>query len=209
MTILIFGDSITQGFHDTVYGGWCNLLVTEAMQRTIESDYKKDLSVFNLGISGNNSEDLLDRFKNESAPRAEGETVIVFAIGVNDSLYELHTGSHSVPLEKFKENINILLQQAKVISEKIYILGLTPVVEIEVNPIPWNVAYGLTSKAIQNYDSALENIAENAGAIFISMSDVWRGEVGQYLTDGLHPNAEGHKKMFERVREVFIKDGIL
>ena len=48
MKILFFVDSVTQGFHDELAGGWCNRLVTYVMEKDIKNE-NYDKSAFNLG----------------------------------------------------------------------------------------------------------------------------------------------------------------
>ena len=75
--ILVFGDSIARGAVDLEKGGWVERL------RIYFVNNSKDKSVYNLGISGDTTENLLKRFMNECKVR-EPE-IIIFAIGVNDS----------------------------------------------------------------------------------------------------------------------------
>ena len=57
MKILVFGDSIAYGANDYELGGWVNRLRLDFDKKT---DY--EIEVFNLGRSGEISEEVLNRF---------------------------------------------------------------------------------------------------------------------------------------------------
>ena len=83
--ILIFGDSITWGAWDEE-GGWAQRFKKEIDKKAITANFTSYHSVYNLGISGDNTNDLLERFESETQRRLdEGEeAIILFAIGIND-----------------------------------------------------------------------------------------------------------------------------
>lgn len=62
MVICIFGDSITWGASDSEKGGWVERL-------KIYFGEKYDINVYNLGISGDATEDLLVRIEKELRSR--------------------------------------------------------------------------------------------------------------------------------------------
>ncbi len=87
--ILVFGDSITDGSADTM-GGWADRLRQYFWRKNIKLAPEKGYYwLYNLGISGNLTEDVLDRIEVESLARKvhkkEKGVVFVFAIGINDS----------------------------------------------------------------------------------------------------------------------------
>ncbi len=84
MRVLVFGDSITQGFWD-VDGGWVSRIRKTYDQKAIDTDDYDQPTIFNMGVSGNSSDDVLVRFDNETKVRANEELSFVFAIGVNDA----------------------------------------------------------------------------------------------------------------------------
>ncbi|MFH1611889.1 MAG: GDSL-type esterase/lipase family protein, partial [bacterium] len=118
-TICIFGDSITWGAYDPENGGWANLL-----RNDLES---KDIHVYNCGVSGDNTDDLLKRFKVESEAREPD--AVMFAIGINDSQYTGERQNSRVPKEKFISNLEKLISQTKETTDKIIFVGLNHVEE--------------------------------------------------------------------------------
>lgn len=80
--LTIFGDSITWGACDYEGGGWSTRL-----RRYFETSDKYDVSVYNLGIGGDATDNLLFRFGTEGLARNRFPQTIIFAIGINDSQY--------------------------------------------------------------------------------------------------------------------------
>ncbi|MCD6279715.1 hypothetical protein J7J26_03010 [Candidatus Micrarchaeota archaeon] len=203
--ILIFGDSIAYGAWDKE-GGW--------VQRLKKFLDKKDLTdpnfyclVYNLGVSGNNSKDLLERFEFETKQRLKEneETIIIFAIGVNDSQFVHSERNHRVPINKFKDNIQKLIKLTQKFSSKIIFVGLTPVDETKTTPIPWSTDKSYKNEYIQKYNETIKNICDENKIYFIEIFEKLKEmSYQELLEDGLHPNSEGHQKIFEIVREFLI-----
>ena len=63
MNVLIFGDSITWGAYDPEQGGWATRL------RNYFEEKDNDIDVYNLGISGDTTADLLERIEIEAKSR--------------------------------------------------------------------------------------------------------------------------------------------
>lgn len=96
MNILFFGDSITWGAWDED-GGWVNRIKKIVDKKIISSNFEYYHDIYNVGISGENTNDLLERFDNETLSRVDGDnqTIFVFAIGVNDSQFVKGEGINS------------------------------------------------------------------------------------------------------------------
>ena len=93
--ILCFGDSITHGYVD-LDGGW-----TQRLRRRLDQQATFPLgdtrfpahATFNPGVADDTSEGLLDRLEPELRPRLLGDqTIVVIAIGVNETAFELAAG---------------------------------------------------------------------------------------------------------------------
>ena len=159
-------------------------------------------------ITGNTINDLLERFEFETKQRLKEseETIIVFAIGINDSYFVHSENSHRVPINKFKENIQKLTDLAKKFSSKIIFVGLTPVDETKTTPIPWDINKSYKNENIRKYNEIIKSVCEENEILFIEIFEDWiKLNYKNLLEDGLHPNSEGHKKIFESVKEFLIK----
>jgi len=186
--ILVFGDSIAYGAVDLEEGGWVNRL-----KNYLAREGKAE--VYNLGVSGNNTNDLLARFDVES--QARNPKTIVFAIGIIDSSWVNSKGDPRVALKTFQDNITTLIGQARKYTKRIIFVGLTKVNESKTNPIPWNTAVHYDNESIVQYNSALKTICEKENLVFIEVLDSLGNDD---LEDGVHPNSEGHKKLFEKIK---------
>ena len=214
MRVLIFGDSITQGFHDEVAGGWCNRLVAEVMRRDVESGQQYDKSVFNLGISGDTSADLLKRIKYETESRKSknltyGGDVALIAIGVNDSQYHMQTLLTKLTLEETECNVHEIIQILQEQNLRVIFVGPAPVFESRIQPMAWKPTHGYSNPLIQKYSTLIQNISKKSECEFISTSDVYEGREKEVLLDGIHPSAEGHELIYNLVKASLEAKGIL
>ena len=205
--ILIFGDSITYGAWDVMRGGWADQLKVFCMKRELENP-EFDYSVYNLGISGDNTDDLLERFEFEIKQRMKlkEKTTIIFAIGLNDS----QIGNIGISFEKFKKNINKLTSTSLKFSSKVIFIGLNPIDDSKTNPIPWDKNMFYTNERIEKYNNIIKSVCEENSIYFIDMFDEFnKTDYKELLEDGLHPNLEGHQKMFEIVRDFLVEERIV
>lgn len=193
MNICIFGDSITYGAFDPEKGGWANRL-------RLHLDSKDDFEdeVYNLGVSGDNTEGLLERFDSEAKFREPG--FLIFAIGVNDSQYVISEKQNRVTIEKFEQNIKELISKAKIITDKILFIGLTPVDEAKTTPIPWNTDKMYKNEYVEKYNSKIKEVCENERVDFIDIfSGMMKEDYKTMLIDGLHPDSKGHEWIANRI----------
>ncbi|MCH8519510.1 MAG: GDSL-type esterase/lipase family protein [Nanoarchaeota archaeon] len=195
--IIIFGDSITWGSSD-LKGGWVHRLKID-----LESKKEISFSVYNCGISGDNTQNLLKRFEIENQARfykGNDEHIVIFAIGINDAQDTSTKFNLGIPLEEFKQNIKLLIKQAQKLSNRIILIGLTPVNENKTTPYYEFEDMYIYQKNAELYNSALEEIAQGHNLEFVSMFNVLHKDD---LEDGLHPNSKGHEKMYLKIRELF------
>ncbi len=203
--VLVFGDSITWGAIDTEGGGWVERLRLYMWR-------KGDVDIYNLGVSGEKTPDLLERFEPETKARIkeDEETIVIFAIGINDSYFIHSKNDFITPIEKFKENIGKLINLAQKFSSKIIFVGLTPVDESRTTPIPWNTDKSYKNESVKKYDEVINSVCKNKNIPFIEIFDNWMKSNYQILLeDGLHPNSEGHKNIFEVVRDFLVQNKLI
>lgn len=195
--ICVFSASTTFGFKDFETGGWCGMLKRELMS--------EDISVFNLGISGNDSFDLLARLDVECKTR--NPDCIILSVAGNDTQFFIDKNQCRVSIEDTQNNFIKLIEQSKKYTENIVIVGLTKVNEEKINSIfiPNKNRY-YKNTYIKEYDQMIQKIAETYNLKFINNLELLRGDD---LEDGLHPNAQGHKKMFERIKDFLIENDIV
>lgn len=200
MRIIVFGDSITWGACDNEAGGWVTRL-----RNKFAAD---DISFYNCGISGDNSDDLVIRFQVEAESRKDDDgTTIIFAIGINDSQYTGDRTNTRVSQEKFLANLETLIKQAQQVTNSILFVGLNRVEDAKLTPIPWgdeNKNYD--NENVSLYNELIRKAAEKEKLPFLDISSTL--DVGD-LEDGLHPNSTGHQKMAEEIEKFLREEGVL
>jgi len=202
--ILVFGDSIAYGAWDKE-GGWVSRLKEFSHKKAQPSSDFYTL-VYNLSVSGETTEDLLERFDSEAAQRATENTIIVFAIGIND-LQFIESGHDSgKTLARFKDNITRLVKTAHRMSSKVFFVGLTPLDEKETHSLASDGENPYTNENIRALNKIIEGVCSKEKAKFIDIfSSFMKKGHEKLLEDGLHPNSDGHRLIFKLVKEALVK----
>ncbi len=184
MKMGIWGDSITYGGPSE---GWVGLLRKFLASTEVE--------VYNRGICGDTSKDILKRFGVESG--AINPKTIIFAVGVNDSKYPHGSKANKVALVSFEENMDKLVELAITRAKRVIIIGLTEVDEMITSKFDSK----FLNNEIYKYDDLLRGLASKRGLEFVQM----RGclDLTKDLEDGIHPNNDGYTKMFELISGLF------
>jgi lysophospholipase L1-like esterase len=207
MRILFFGDSITQGFWD-VRGGWAQRLINDYHGKNLAgmlSDPSFDgIEGFNLGISGDTSTDLLERFEHETRVRRwkNDPLLLVFMIGINDA--RLQQQRVVADVYDFQENLEKLLDRAADLADGVLCVGLTAVDEANTDPWPYSgTGAQWSNNRINAFEDTVKQTASRMDIPFVPVHDQFLAalEAGQeLLSDGLHPNEAGHQLIAELVR---------
>ena len=192
--ILIFGDSIVYGQRDLVLGGWTNRLKLDlANDSSIASCH-----VFNMGISGQTAGEVLARIDRECEGRVlpDANNIIILACGINDT--QVIGGKVRTGEDEFAGNVRELIRHAKRHAPTVIYLGLTPVEESRTNPVWWDRAKCWNNDLIARYDGI---IADVCGIEDIPYVHVYDSVDASGNDDGLHPSAEGHRVITEKIKE--------
>ena len=206
--ILLFGDSIVLGFWDKE-GGWATRLrkFIDEKNLTVPDYYNQ---IYNLGISGNTSEDLLKRFECECQARQkeEGGTVIIIGIGENDS--QIRNGKFRIEIKEFEKNLGKLLNLGKKFSSKIIFVGMCPADESKSDPIPWDTSKSYRNDSIAQYNDVVRKFCEKNNLGFIDVfNNLSKKNYKELLDDGVHPNTEGHRQIYEIIKAYLIEKKIV
>ena len=193
--ICVFGASSTWGAGDYDKGGWVNRLRLYIDKRIKEGgDY---IELYNLGISGNTTRDILKRF--ESEMKARDPDLIILSIGDNDSAL--------VPLEEFEKNIDKIAKLAKKQCNDVVFIGTKPVNEKLTTPVKWDKSLSYTNEKLREYNKKNREIAEKHNILFLDLSGVIDPE--EDLEDGLHPNSKGHEKLYQKTKSFLEKNKLI
>lgn len=202
MNILVFGDSIAYGLKDKK-GGWVSRLRSWIDKKYREEDDFEG-QIYNLGISGDTTAGVLSRFKTEAKARlcSEGKTIIIFAIGVNDSEYFNSEDRMLCKPNEFEENIKKLIKRATGLADRVLFLGLLPVDESRVDPIPWAPERSYKDSNIKRFNGIIAEVCAEQNIDFVGIYDRFkRMEYKKLLEDGVHPTSKAHKRIYRIVRE--------
>ena len=202
MRVLVFGDSIAQGFFDTE-GGWVNYLRKHYDEILVRNHDLNQPTIFNLAVSGDFTHSVLARFENEVKARIwpGEEFAFIFAVGTNDTLYR-ERDNDSEP-DIYNDQLSKLLSLAKNYSHKIMFIGLFPVVDKLLQPAPFSeTGKSYSTERIKLFDITLKNFCAQNN---VACVDLWKefteqNNLESLLFDGLHPNGEGHELIYQIVK---------
>ena len=202
MRVLVFGDSIAQGFFD-VEGGWVNYLRKYYDEILIRNNDISQPTVFNLAISGDFTRSVLKRFEDEVTARVwpGEEFVFIFAVGTNDTVYRGQ--EYESEPDIYKNELSELLNIAKKYSKEIMFVGLYPIIDRLLQPAPFSeTGKSYSTERMHLFDKTLNNFCKKNKVAYV---DLWREFTKQdnletVFFDGIHPNDKGHKLIYEIVQ---------
>ena len=193
--ILVFGDSITYGQRDLEMGGWVNRLkLALAHDNSIASCH-----VFNMGISGQSSGEVLERLERECKGRVldDANNIIVLAVGINDS--QILDGAVVCDEAEFRSNVADLIETAGKFTDKVIYLGLTPVDDKRTGPVTWDKGRVWKNELVERYDAIISEVCSKMGVRYVYVFDQIDPADNE---DGLHPSAGGHVILAEIMNNV-------
>ena len=192
MIILIFGDSITWGRGLPTRVGWANLL------RNSLEDINPKIHLYDLGIDGNTTQDLLGRIEVEALARKPD--VIIWAIGVNDAAYRYSEDKPLVDKSTFNSNLHQLVTFGEKYVSKQLFVGITMGDDTLTQPLPDSTTGKCYKKSrVLDYNDLIRIVCSEANIGFINISDAL-SDANFY--DGLHPNIAGHEIIYQAVLPV-------
>ncbi|WP_312285198.1 SGNH/GDSL hydrolase family protein [Chryseobacterium gleum] len=192
---LFFGDSITYGEYDGVFGGWVDILKRYALQKFHEGN-GDELILFNLGIGGETTEGLLKRIPHELEARNSADGNIIFlSYGAND--LALKDGVQMVAPEKFKNNISAAINHARQFSNEIYLVSILPFSK-RVDGVVVSSGKLRTNEEVIVYNQILKDLAAEHSFGYIDFYSAFLEDKEILLSaDGVHPNEKGYGMMAE------------
>ncbi|WP_412850809.1 SGNH/GDSL hydrolase family protein [Chryseobacterium sp. PMSZPI] len=192
---LFFGDSITYGEYDGVFGGWVDILKRYALQKFHEGN-GDELILFNLGIGGENTEGLLKRMPHELSARNSVDGNLVFiSYGAND--LAVKEGKQVVEPEQFKNNIQTAVQLARQFSNDIYLVSILPISQT-IDGVMVSSGKLRTNEEVGVYNQIIKNIAADNALGYIDFHTAFIEDKEILLSaDGVHPNEKGYGMMAE------------
>lgn len=204
--ICAFGDSFTFGRGNNPDKGWVGRLT-----KYFEA---KDWfnAVYNLGIPGDSSDDLLKRFETECEARIKknwpgDKYVLLIGIGINDCRFVDTPENPQTTPEDFKKNILNLIKLSKKQTKEVIFIGLTPVDEKLTQPYENTYFF---NERVKQFNEIIEDCCKSKKILFVDLFDEWiKFDYTKLLDDGVHPNAEGYEKMYKKVKDFLISHKVI
>ncbi|MCT0213686.1 MULTISPECIES: GDSL-type esterase/lipase family protein [unclassified Synechococcus] len=195
--LVVLGDSSAYGWGDPDHGGWCERLRRHWM------GLPDGPVLYNLGVRGDGLERLAARLPAEVGCRGElrrqAPQGILINIGLNDTArVGRRDGRHQLGPDAFLFGLQQLLPQARALAP-VLVLGLAPVDEA-VMPYADCLWYDLAT--VHRYERLLEEACLEADLPFLPLLEQLLADphwLRLIDADGLHLNAAGHQRVYERV----------
>lgn len=185
--IVIQGDSITDagrfGDPEQLGGGYARMVA-----KYIENFYP-DLSmkVYNKGISGNRSGDLVRRWQTDTIELKP--TVVTILIGINDTWRAFDSGDPTA-VETYAANCENIMKQTKDAGATLIIL--------EPFAVPTGVVNDAWRTDLEPKIHALRKLSLKYADAYIPLDGIFYGLSAEtapelWTADGVHPSAAGHR----------------
>lgn len=198
--IYCFGDSITWGESDHIGGGWADRLKVFYIQRSLETG-GEGICVFNLGIGGETTQGVQQRFEAELRARlnSTAQSVVLLAYGANDAA-EIN-GSCIVPIETYQERLRYCVAEAKKIDTEILILNITPIA-LSVDGVPNTRGTIRRTGNIEKYNDSIRHLAqqEKIALLDVHAELLRHNGTSLFVEDGVHLNAAGHEVIYQLIK---------
>jgi lysophospholipase L1-like esterase len=197
--LVVLGDSGVFGWGDAEHGGWCERLRRHWM------DLPGGPVLYNLGVRGDGLERVAARLPAEVGARGELRRQrpqgILLAVGLNDTARVGRAdGRHQLDPDGFLFGLQQLLPQARAIAP-VLVLGLTPVLS---EAMPYAEVLWYDNATVTRYERLLEEACQEADVPFLPLLGplLEQSDWEHWLCpDGLHLNSDGHRWIYERVRQ--------
>jgi acyl-CoA thioesterase I len=206
--ILIFGASIVWGANDFEKGGWVDRFKVYFMNQSQSNQ------VYNLGVSGHNSSQLLARIEQECFTRLKTGfrkvNSIIIHIGTNDAQYLESKKGNQIDQEQFKKNLLKIIKIARKFSDNLFFVSILPCDESRTCPIFYNKDHFHKNENVEKYNNIIKEVCKTKKLGFIDVfSEFKKKGYKDLLEDGLHPNDKGHELIFQEVKDFLEKNKII
>jgi len=194
--IYFFGDSITLGCNDSTGLGWPGRLC-RGLSHNGES-----VAAYNLGINGDTSLDIKNRWQNEiTARNRDSSGLIVFAFGFND-VSRKNGETRQLELEQSLDIARSMLLAAVKLSRVLWV-GPTPL-DQSVNPMQSDFANWRTyNNDIVELDQAYAKLADELKIDYLSLVNNFlvnkRYQSALVAGDKVHPADDGYELIAENI----------
>lgn len=198
-TIVFFGDSITDSAKNSnpnyPYGaGYFNMVKSE-----LDVFYPQfNLKLYNEGISGNKTENLLERFDKDVVPH-KPDLVVLF-IGINDVWHPVEFGGMPVFSEIFSR-LDTLIERIEVLNSKVVIM--TPFL------FPTDEFFSKLLPIFDEFSIEYKKYLKNKKVEYIDLYEMLKPysvlSNNRVTKDSVHPTPFGHGLIAQAVIDYLLK----
>ena len=177
--------------------GWVSRL-----RKYFDNQKGKDVDIYNGGISGDRTKDLLERLEAEAEIRKSKlrSNIFIFQIGIND------TQDNQISLKQFANNLHALYISAQKFATTVLFLWLTNIDETKTTPTIFNPDVFYYKKDVIVYNELILNFCLENNISFVDVLSLLSYDD---LEDGIHPNAQWHEKIYVKVRDFMLENKLI
>lgn len=200
LKIIAFGDSLVYGFGDVESGGW-----VERLRRWWMSPESAGHVVYNLGVRGDRTPQVVQRLEGEFCRRGELRNrvpdLLILSVGLNDSACVARpNGRNYTDFGKFQAALSYLLDQSQELCPVLYV-GMVPVDE---SKMPFLDCLYYSHEQQYRYKEATRQACEHHQIPYLDLFDLWTKHSLSWQQerlgpDGLHPNVLGYQTIFQQI----------
>lgn len=183
ITVVCFGDSVTGLYYHT--GG--RRAYTDMVEMGLELAWPEaDLTAINAGISGHTTLDALARIEKDVLAKKPDLVTVMF--GLNDMT--------RVPLEDYRKNLMTIIEKCRGVGAEVLLCTPNSIRHTDRRPVATLEEY---VAVVRDVAGAAETPLADCNAAFkavdVRESFAW----SKLMSDEIHPNMGGHKKIAETI----------
>lgn len=203
--VFALGDSITYGCWGQETRGWTTLLREYLESQEPYPSYY----LYTLGIPGETSSGLRKRFVQEIDARKRSDDssyVYLVACGANDATWLNGDQRFKQSKDEYAENMRTIFSELKNRPGVVYALNITPVNE-EFSKEFKGKDKSCLNEYVDAYNHVLAQVSSELEVEIIDVNAAFRNNdfTALFTDDGLHPNDDGHRLIFETVKNYTTK----
>jgi len=181
-TLVCLGNSLTAGYGADIPG-------VDNREKSYPAYLQNRITipVVNAGVSGNTTAQGLSRIRKDVL--SKNPQIVIIELGGNDLL-------QGIPLSTTQNNLQKIISLINNGNRKIYLakfyskaMAKTMLAMLQITD------YDEQTALIEQYDAMFNTLAAVNNVELIE--DIWNGLSEKYMSDNMHPNAEGYKIMAE------------